>query len=62
LVTGATDSRHYANLTKNIYRFCPIRVGSDDLKRVHGINERIAVADYAGGVKFYYQLMKNSAQ
>lgn len=62
LVTGATDSRHYVNLTKNIYRFAPMRLGQQDLARVHGINERVSVADYAGGVRFYYQLIKNSAQ
>ena len=57
-----TDSRHYAKLTNSIYRFCPMRVGADDLERVHGINERIAVTDYAAGVKFYYQLIKSSMQ
>lgn len=62
LVIGATDSRHYAKLTNNIYRFSPLRVRADDSKRFHGINERIAVVDYAGCVRFYYHLIKSSMQ
>jgi carboxypeptidase PM20D1 len=62
LVIGGTDSRHYVKSTNNIYRFTALRIGPDDLRRVHGINERVSVADYAGCVKFYYHLIKNSAQ
>ena len=62
LVIGGTDSRHYVKSTNNIYRFAALRLGPDDLRRVHGINERVSVADFAGCVKFYYQLIKNSAQ
>src|SRR6266487_656863 len=59
LVLGATDSRQYASLTKNIYRFSPTRVTKDDLTRVHGENEREAVQNCAGLVKFYMQLIRN---
>jgi len=62
LVLVATDSRHYVRLTNNIYRFSPMRVRAGDLERIHGINERISARDYAGCVKFYHQLIRNSAQ
>lgn len=62
LVIGGTDSRHYSKLTNNIYRFAPFRIRPDDVKRLHGINERIAVVDYARGVKFYYHLIGSSMQ
>lgn len=62
LVIGGTDSRHYVKSTNNIYRFAALHIGPDDLRRAHGINERVSVADYAGCVKFYYHLIKNSAQ
>jgi carboxypeptidase PM20D1 len=62
LVIGGTDSRHYVKSTSNIYRFAALRIGPDDLRKIHGINERVSVADYAGCVKFYYHLIKNSAQ
>jgi carboxypeptidase PM20D1 len=62
LVIGGTDSRHYAKLTNNIYRFSPQRLRPDDVKRVHGLNERISVEDYARCVKFYYHLIRGSQQ
>ena len=60
LLVSATDSRHYAGLTKNIFRFLPITLGPDDTKRYHGIDERISVDDYERCVRFYAQLIHNS--
>lgn len=62
LVLGATDSRHYVRLTNNIYRFSPMRIRAEDLERIHGVNERISVKDYARCVTFYRQLIGNSAK
>jgi carboxypeptidase PM20D1 len=56
---AASDSRHYAALTKNIYRFLPITLRSEDAKRYHGINERISLQDYERCVRFYLQLIRN---
>jgi carboxypeptidase PM20D1 len=61
-VTGATDARHYAGLSDNIYRFAPFVVRPEDLKRIHGTDERISVEHYAQCVRFYHQLIINSAQ
>ena len=62
LCVGGTDSDHYAKLSNNIYRFSPLRLRPEDMKRLHGVNERTSVKDYAESVKFYYQLISNSAQ
>lgn len=62
LVVAATDSRHYVKLTDNVYRFSPLRMRHEDLNRVHGTNERAAIVDHAGSVKFFFQLIRNSAQ
>jgi carboxypeptidase PM20D1 len=62
LVLGATDSRHYAGLTPNVYRFLPFRFVAEDYTRVHGIDERIAVADYERAVQFYMRLIRNAAR
>jgi carboxypeptidase PM20D1 len=43
LAVSATDCRHYVRLTANIYRFSPMRVRTEDLERIHAINERISV-------------------
>jgi carboxypeptidase PM20D1 len=60
LLVGATDSRHYAGLTKNILRFLPITITAADTKRYHGIDERISIADYLRCINFYSQLIRNS--
>lgn len=59
LVVGATDSRHYKEVSDNIYRFSPMVLESEDLNRIHGINERISIENYKNSIRFYYQLLKN---
>ena len=59
LVLGATDSRHYAGLCQNIYRFTPLTISPDLLKGIHGVNERINVEALGKMVKFYGQLIQN---
>ena len=60
LTVATTDSRHYATLGASVYRFVPLRAGPGDLRRVHGPNERIAVADYGDVVRFYARLIRSS--
>jgi carboxypeptidase PM20D1 len=60
LAITATDSRHFAVLTKDVYRFAPMILKGDDMARLHGINERIAVDNYLQMIKFYRQLIMNS--
>ncbi|HAI76856.1 MAG TPA: hypothetical protein DCM08_11465 [Microscillaceae bacterium] len=59
LVVGATDSRRFIPICKNIYRFMPIRIASEDLKRVHGTNERVKVDCVVESVQFYARLIEN---
>ncbi|HEX6904046.1 MAG TPA: M20 family peptidase [Thermoanaerobaculia bacterium] len=61
LLSGGTDTKHYGDLSPNIYRFMPIRVKEEDLGRFHGTNERVGVQNYAEIVRFYAQLVRNSA-
>jgi carboxypeptidase PM20D1 len=62
LVLGGTDSRHFARLSENVYRFVPLRVGPDDLGRIHGTDERISLENLEQMVQFYVQLIRNSAR
>ena len=57
LMPGLTDSRHYADLAGNVYRFAPLRLKPEDLARFHGSNERVAIADYAASIRFFATLM-----
>lgn len=59
LMIAGTDSKHYAEISPNIYRFLPVRLRKEDLGRIHGSNERIKEEDYKNLIRFYYQLMKN---
>jgi carboxypeptidase PM20D1 len=61
LVVVVTDARHYADLSQNIFRFLPLRLRSDDLERMHGINERVGIADYETAIRTYRQLLVNTA-
>ncbi len=60
LVVGATDSRHFAGICENIYRFVPYSFGKNDTDRIHGIDERIATEDYLNMIQFYAKLIQNS--
>jgi len=57
---AATDSRHYHDLTDEIYRFRPIRARPSDRGRIHGTNERIAVENYLEMIHFQIRLLRNT--
>jgi len=57
LVVGATDARHYAHLSENVYRFIPMRIEPEDLKRYHGVDERIGVENLGELVRFYLEVV-----
>ncbi len=60
LVVGATDSRYFTGLSKNVYRFLFNRMEAEDLARVHGTNERVRVEDYAKTVMFYHEVLRGT--
>ncbi|MDE0885305.1 MAG: M20 family peptidase [Myxococcota bacterium] len=60
LLLGGTDSRYFRDLCDCVYRFLPIELESDGLRRAHGSNERIPVAGIADGVRFYRRLIENA--
>lgn len=60
LVVGGTDSKHYIEIADNSYRFIPMRLYPDDIRRIHGINERISIENYAEIIRFYIQLLQNA--
>lgn len=61
LFIAISDTRHYADLVGDVYRFRPIHVGPDDVKRFHGVNERLSVENFQQMVTFYYRLMVNAS-
>lgn len=58
LVLGQTDARHYHALCDQVYRFTPLEMSMEDIHRVHGLNERVAIDALGKMVQFYIQLIK----
>jgi len=58
LVMGGTDAKYWGGHTDRIFRFLAVPLGEGDLERIHGLNERVAVADYATSVGFFARLLR----
>ncbi len=61
LMLAASDARHFDAIAAQSYRFMPIRLKPEDLARLHGTDERIAVEQLADMVRFYHRLLTQSA-
>jgi carboxypeptidase PM20D1 len=58
LVGGGTDSRHYAGVAEDVYRFAGVEIEAADLATMHGTDERIAVAAYARAIECLVRLLR----
>ena len=47
MLVGNTDTLHYLNLTRNIYRFLPVVLDSSDVNMIHGVNEKVSVQGFS---------------
>lgn len=59
LVGGGTDARYFYEVSDDVYRFYPIRLGPTSLTRFHGIDEKISKNNYTEIVLFSYHLIKS---
>lgn len=57
LMTGNTDTKYYWNLSRNIYRFSPVR--DEGRANAHTVDERIGMKEHIEGVQFYAQIILN---
>ena len=62
LVVAATDGRYYYQVSDHVYRFLPVKLTREDLKRIHGVDERISIENYRQMIRFYRQLILNSCK
>ena len=58
---AGTDSKHYAGVAQDIYRFSPMLMTTEDVGRLHSTNERIGVEIFGHFVDFECQLIRNAA-
>ncbi len=61
LVTASTDSKHFAELTDNIYRILPLVLTNEDLSGVHAVNEKVSVEAFKKATRFYMSVIKRGA-
>lgn len=60
LLIGGTDTRFYEALSPNVFRFVPYTADATLFGTVHATGERMRAADFARGVRFYAQLIRNT--
>ena len=53
LMIGGTDSRHFSEVTPNIFKFSPMI----DPIGFHGVDEQLKIADYGKAINFYNSLI-----
>ena len=61
LTVAATDSVHYSLVSDDSYRINPFVFTGDDIKRLHGRNERISTEAMVQAVQFYVTLIRNAS-
>jgi carboxypeptidase PM20D1 len=61
LMTGGSDARHFANISDDIYHFVPFTIHKGNITSVHGVNERLPISEYMNMIRFYVQLLTNTA-
>jgi len=60
LVQVTTDTRHYHQLSDQVFRFQPVALQLEDVRSIHGTNERISLENLGTMLRFYRQLIVNA--
>lgn len=62
LLGGGTDARYFYEISDDVYRFYPTRIGPNSKKRFHGIDEKISKDNYKEIIEFSYHFIKRVNQ
>ncbi len=57
VMVQASDSRHFAKLTRHIYRFMPFTISQRQLRSIHGADESLDISALDAGIRFYRHLI-----
>ncbi|GAB3581320.1 M20 family peptidase [Leifsonia lichenia] len=58
IMLGASDSRHFTAISDAVYRFTPFEMATEERATLHARNERIHVATWLRGIRFYETLLR----
>ena len=58
LMVQCSDSRHYRDLSRHVYRFSAMDLTAQERKSIHGNNEGIRLETVCKAVEFYLRLLK----
>lgn len=59
IMLGASDGRHFTTISDAVYRFTPFEMSSEERGTLHAKNERIRVATWLRGIRFYETLLRS---
>ena len=57
LMVQCSDSRHYRDISRHVYKFSAMDLTAEERKTIHGNNERIRLESIAKAVEFYLRLL-----
>lgn len=57
LMTGGTDALWYEPLSDCVYRFTPVQMNKEELRRMHGRDERLSISNLKKAMQFYMALI-----
>ena len=60
LMVGGTDSCIYEPVCRNIYRVSPFFSSDEDMKSVHGTNERMSLGNLVKGIEFFTEILRGN--
>ncbi len=62
LVFGGTDSRYYADLVDDTYRFQPYVLTEAEAGTIHGHDEYLSEQNLSGAIRFFHGFIQDAAQ
>ena len=58
VMMAATDSRHFHRFSPAVYRFAPLAMSSAQRASIHGVDERVEIAELERGETFHRALLQ----
>lgn len=62
LVNATTDSRYFAAVADDVYRFQPLVASLGEIEMIHGTNERLTLDNLRRMIEFYAQVVATAAR